>query len=181
MAGIKVTDLPVLATPATDDVLYIVDTSTNTSKQISVEDATSLSIPLAGTTQMGAAEITHTSTGKTDTIGFIDGSVYIISTGAAGNGNLSTSGSTALIEYNAAVSGYSSTVSCTDGVINLGVNGNTLALEFDGSNNKIGFFGKTSATSVQASPIIDATNATDVITQLNTLLAAMRAYGLIAE
>jgi hypothetical protein len=38
MAGIKVTDLPVLGAAAPDDVIYIVDTSTNTSKQITVED-----------------------------------------------------------------------------------------------------------------------------------------------
>jgi len=38
MAGIKVTDLPVLGAAAPDDVFYIVDTSTNTSKQIAVED-----------------------------------------------------------------------------------------------------------------------------------------------
>jgi hypothetical protein len=36
MAGVKVTDLPVLATAAADDVLYIVDTSDNLSKQIEV-------------------------------------------------------------------------------------------------------------------------------------------------
>ena len=38
MAGIKVTDLPVLGAAAPDDVMYIVDTSTNTSKQIAVEN-----------------------------------------------------------------------------------------------------------------------------------------------
>jgi len=38
MAGVKVTDLPVLATVAPADVLYIVDTSDNLSKQIAVED-----------------------------------------------------------------------------------------------------------------------------------------------
>jgi hypothetical protein len=37
MAGKKVTELPVLATAASDDVMYIVDTSTNTSKQINLE------------------------------------------------------------------------------------------------------------------------------------------------
>jgi hypothetical protein len=41
MAGIKVTDLPSLATAASDDILYIVDTSTNTSKKIEVGDLTS--------------------------------------------------------------------------------------------------------------------------------------------
>jgi hypothetical protein len=41
MAGIKVTDLPVLGAAAADDVFYIVDTSTNTSKQIEVGDVLS--------------------------------------------------------------------------------------------------------------------------------------------
>lgn len=38
MAGVKVTDLPTLGTAASDDVMYIVDTSTNTSKQIEVQN-----------------------------------------------------------------------------------------------------------------------------------------------
>ena len=38
MAGIKVTDLPVLGAAAPDDVMYIVETLTGTSKQIAVED-----------------------------------------------------------------------------------------------------------------------------------------------
>ena len=38
MAGVKVTDLPALGTAASDDVLYIVDTSDDTSKQIEVGD-----------------------------------------------------------------------------------------------------------------------------------------------
>ena len=40
MAGVKVTDLPVLGAAASDDVLYIVDTSDDTSKQIEVGDLT---------------------------------------------------------------------------------------------------------------------------------------------
>jgi hypothetical protein len=40
MAGVKVTDLPVLGAAASDDVLYIVDTSSNTSSQIEVGDLT---------------------------------------------------------------------------------------------------------------------------------------------
>jgi hypothetical protein len=36
MAGVKVTDLPVLGAAAADDVFYIVDTSSNTSSQIEV-------------------------------------------------------------------------------------------------------------------------------------------------
>jgi hypothetical protein len=38
MAGVKVTDLTPLATAANDDIFYIVDTSSNTSKQIEVQD-----------------------------------------------------------------------------------------------------------------------------------------------
>jgi len=38
MAGVKVTDLTPLATAANDDIMYIVDTSSNTSKQIEVQD-----------------------------------------------------------------------------------------------------------------------------------------------
>lgn len=65
-----------------------------------------------------------------------------------------------------------------------------ISIGFTGGNTyqffeaeKIGYFNKanTGDAAPQASPIADATNTTDVITQLNTLLAAMRAYGLIAE
>ena len=38
MAGVKVTDLTPLATAASDDIFYIVDTSSNTSKQIEVQN-----------------------------------------------------------------------------------------------------------------------------------------------
>jgi len=38
MAGVKVTDLPPLSSAASDDIMYIVDTSTNTSKQIEVQN-----------------------------------------------------------------------------------------------------------------------------------------------
>lgn len=38
MAGVKVTDLIPLATAANDDIFYIVDTSSNTSKQIEVQN-----------------------------------------------------------------------------------------------------------------------------------------------
>jgi hypothetical protein len=50
-------------------------------------------------------------------------------------------------------------------------------------SDELGFFDKAELgpPSAQAAAIADATDATDVITQLNTLLAAMRAYGLIAE
>ena len=38
MAGVKVTDLTSTSTAANDDIFYIVDTSSNTSKQIEVQD-----------------------------------------------------------------------------------------------------------------------------------------------
>jgi hypothetical protein len=38
MAGVKVTDLTTLPAAASDDVMYIVDTSSNTSKQIEVQN-----------------------------------------------------------------------------------------------------------------------------------------------
>ena len=38
MAGVKVTDLTTTATAAVDDIFYIVDTSSNTSKQIEVQN-----------------------------------------------------------------------------------------------------------------------------------------------
>ena len=38
MAGVKVTDLSTLGAAAADDILYIVETSTNTSKQIEVQN-----------------------------------------------------------------------------------------------------------------------------------------------
>ena len=38
MAGVKVTDLPAAASAASTDVMYIVDTGSNTSKQIEVGD-----------------------------------------------------------------------------------------------------------------------------------------------
>ena len=38
MAGVKVTDLTATSTAAIDDIMYIVDTSSNTSKQIEVQN-----------------------------------------------------------------------------------------------------------------------------------------------
>jgi hypothetical protein len=53
MAGVKVTDLPVLATTDPEDVLYIVDTSDNLSKQIAVEDFLGYKVYTALLTQSG--------------------------------------------------------------------------------------------------------------------------------
>ena len=64
MAGIKVTDRPVLGAAAPDDVFYIVDTSTNTSKQIEVQDIFG-GIP---DIESGAWNPTPTNTGGTNPI-----------------------------------------------------------------------------------------------------------------
>jgi hypothetical protein len=72
MAGIKVTDLPVLGAAAPDDVMYIVDTSTNTSKQINVEDIVG-GIP---DIESGSWNPTATNTGGTNPIVSIQGGNY---------------------------------------------------------------------------------------------------------
>lgn len=72
MAGIKVTDLPVLGAAAPDDVMYIVDTSTNTSKQINVEDIVG-GIP---DIESGQWNPTPTNTGGTNPTVAIQGGNY---------------------------------------------------------------------------------------------------------
>ena len=72
MAGIKVTDLPVLGAAAPDDVMYIVDTSTNTSKQINVEDIVG-GIP---DIESGAWNPTPANTGGTNPTVTIQGGNY---------------------------------------------------------------------------------------------------------
>ena len=72
MAGIKVTDLPVLGAAAPDDVMYIVDTSTNTSKQIAVEDIVG-GIP---DIESGSWNPTPTNTGGTNPTVTIQGGNY---------------------------------------------------------------------------------------------------------
>jgi hypothetical protein len=72
MAGIKVTDLPVLGAAASDDVFYIVDTSTNTSKQIEVQDIFG-GIP---DIESGSWNPTPTNTGGTNPIVTIQGGNY---------------------------------------------------------------------------------------------------------
>jgi hypothetical protein len=64
MAGVKVTDLNTLATAASDDVLYIVDTSTNTSNQIEVGNVVNLQTAYDnGSTINGSNVIIEDSTG----------------------------------------------------------------------------------------------------------------------
>jgi hypothetical protein len=177
MAGVKVTDLPVLASAASDDVLYIVDTSTNQSRQIEVENLNQ--IPLAGTTAMEAASITHTSTGKTASVQFIDGGVGLEGNGAAGTGYVFSGEDNTIIQYDDGVSGYISQINLADGSIALSLTGGAvMELEWDGSDNKLSFF-NVAPVSKQAA-IADATDEASAISAVNDILAVLRSYGLIA-
>ena len=183
MAGRKITQLPTLTTPEPTDKLVIVDVSDTsespqgTSKQIALGNLNA--IPLSGTTEMEAAEITHTSTGKTASVGFVDGSVYLTATGADGLGTIAAGEDTTTIQYDAAVSNYSSSVILSDGVFEVSVNGVVIKGEYDGANQKLAFFGATPV--VKAGAIADPTDLASLLTALPSLLAAMRAYGLIEE
>jgi hypothetical protein len=68
MAGVKVTDLSTLGTAASDDILYIVDTSTNTSSQIEVQDIYS------GMPQLDSG--TYSATVANETGGTVDATNY---------------------------------------------------------------------------------------------------------
>jgi hypothetical protein len=67
MAGVKVTDLPALGTAASDDIMYIVDTSTNTSKQIEVQNLVG-GLP---DIESGAWNPTATNAGGTNPVIFV--------------------------------------------------------------------------------------------------------------
>jgi hypothetical protein len=69
MAGIKVTELPVLGSAAPDDIMYIVETATNTSKQIAVEDIVG-GIP---DIESGSWNPTTTNIGTNPTVNIISG------------------------------------------------------------------------------------------------------------
>jgi hypothetical protein len=62
MAGVKVTDLTPLATAANDDIMYIVDTSSNTSKQIEVQNI------YAGMPQFESGAFTPTVSDETNNV-----------------------------------------------------------------------------------------------------------------
>jgi hypothetical protein len=80
MAGVKVTDLPVLGAAASDDVLYIVDTSSNTSSQIEVSSllpvlesgsfAPTLSSLTGAITSTGGPDGTYSKNGDVVTLTF---------------------------------------------------------------------------------------------------------------
>jgi hypothetical protein len=136
-------------------------------------------IPLAGTTAMEAASITHTSTGKTATVQFIDGGVGLIGNGAAGTGTVFSGETNTIIQYDGVVSSYTQIITLGDGSITLTLGtGTVIELEWDGSDNKLSFFGV--APVAQQAPIADATDEASAISAVNDILAVLRSYGLIA-
>jgi len=71
MAGVKVTDLTATSTAAIDDVMYIVDTSSNTSKQIEVQNIYS------GMPQFESGSFTPVISDEQDVVGVsVDGGLY---------------------------------------------------------------------------------------------------------
>jgi hypothetical protein len=71
MAGVKVTDLTTLATAANDDIMYIVDTSSNTSKQIEVQNL------YDGMPQFESGTFTPVPSGENDcTVTIIGDAIY---------------------------------------------------------------------------------------------------------
>ena len=70
MAGVKVTDLSTLGTAASDDVMYIVDTSTNTSKQIEVQNI------YDGMPQFASGTFTPVPSNESNCTVTFDGGVY---------------------------------------------------------------------------------------------------------
>lgn len=70
MAGVKVTDLTTLGTAATDDVMYIVDTSANQSKQIEVQNL------YDGMPQFESGNYTPTVSGEINCVGTQADGIY---------------------------------------------------------------------------------------------------------
>jgi hypothetical protein len=70
MAGVKVTDLNTLGAAASDDVMYIVETSTNTSKQIEVQDIYS------GMPQFESGAFTPVPSNESNCSVTFDGGIY---------------------------------------------------------------------------------------------------------
>ena len=70
MAGVKVTDLTSTSTAAVDDIMYIVDTSSNTSKQIEVQDIYS------GMPQFASGAFTPVPSNEINCSVTFDGGIY---------------------------------------------------------------------------------------------------------
>lgn len=209
MASRKLPALPTATEVTTSDKIYIVDVSDTTespqgtSKQALISEFPSSGIPLAGT-ETGAPitgdlqvkdldgeefRLKYTDNNAEENglgFQFTDnlGSVYQSS--LYGNG-ADDSQSIIGVESQIAVfrvvspSNVPSVASLSLEQFYITLKNSKIASFVNISEPEIGFFNKSESGSAQAAAIADATNATDVITQLNTLLAAMRAYGFIAE
>jgi len=198
MAGIKVTDLPVLGAAAPEDVMYIVDTSTNTSKQIAVEDlnvipldGTATGAPITGDLQVkdldGESFKLFYNDSNSDENGLYfettDQTSESIKVGLITNGSDGTQAVNGVAPGASFVrvvnsSNETTSIGVGDGQITISVRSNQLLVIEEDS---IGFFNKAATPSVQAAAIADPTDLASLLTALPALLAALRAYGIIAE
>lgn len=78
MAGVKITDLPLLLEAKNEDLLYIVDTTDNTSKQIEVGNLKGYKVYTALLTQSGGDELIFVSQNPPYNIPIVIGRTYII-------------------------------------------------------------------------------------------------------
>jgi hypothetical protein len=110
MAGVKVTDLPVLGAAASDDVLYIVDTSSNTSSQIEVSSLLPV-VPVldSGTWTPTLSDFTGCVVGATPTRAFYSRVDNIVTATifAQVDLNFSLSSGTGYLQYTAPIASVS--------------------------------------------------------------------------
>lgn len=194
MASRKLTALPTATEVTISDKIYIVDVSDTTespqgtSKQATVSELPTSGIPLSGTAE--GAPLTGVIEVQSGYLAQWTNGDVVTRVGISEDGDYS-------MERKDLVTGAVSLVflgNPSNPQVNLvasdGTKQTQMIAGFSGSNTfqafeteRIGYFNKANSTdaSAQAAAIANATNSTDVITQLNTLLAAMRAYGLIAE
>lgn len=206
MASRKLTALPTATEVTTSDKIYIVDVSDTTespqgtSKQALISELPSTDIPLAGTET--GAPITgdlqvkdldgesfklHYNDSNAEENGLYfetqDQTSELVKVGLVSNSSDGTqviNGVGNSVSFIRVInsSNEATSITSSDGQISLLVRDVEILRV---SVNSVGVFDKATSPSSQAAAIADATNGSDVITQLNTLLAAMRAYGFIAE
>jgi hypothetical protein len=131
-------------------------------------------IPLAGTENIVNGSVF--GSGRSATLAFESDSLTLETSDESHASSILITPSTVSFQSNGAE------LNCTDGVVSISsIPNQGLQIGTNVNLMTFGIFSKYESGVTQAAAIADATNATDVITQLNTLLAAMRAYGFIAE
>jgi hypothetical protein len=131
-------------------------------------------IPLAGTENIDEGAVF--GSGRVATLTFESDSLNLETSDESHASSILITPSTVSFQSNGAE------LNCTDGVVSISsIPNQGLQIGTNVNLMTFGIFSKYESGVTQAAAIADATNATDVITQLNTLLAAMRAYGFIAE